>query len=182
MSFQCFPRGPPHCGNKQSHIHINKATAHVKESPILFLLSDCSLDVSVHPEDPATGHLDFSILLVFLSSSKCWDDSHVPKLLLRASNATPKLKLIKIKLHCCQSHWNYFFLSNYMSTLTWRTNGRSLGNLLSNWWVSFPAHSKVCLTFPMTFHFHLFFYYTVYLSVSISRMPLSAVQHPEVGR
>jgi hypothetical protein len=34
--------------------------------------------VSMHPEGPATGHLDTGFLGFHLSSSKCWDGSQVP--------------------------------------------------------------------------------------------------------
>jgi hypothetical protein len=41
-------------------------------------LPDCWLVVSMHPEGPATGHLDTGFLGFPLSSSKCWDVSQIP--------------------------------------------------------------------------------------------------------
>jgi hypothetical protein len=45
---------------------------------IFFHLPDCWLVVSMHPEGPATGHLNTGFLGFPLSVSKCWDASQVP--------------------------------------------------------------------------------------------------------
>jgi hypothetical protein len=55
---------------------VNKATAHyVRQSSIFFRLPDCCLDVSMHPEVSAIGHLDKGFLSFPLSLSICWDCS-----------------------------------------------------------------------------------------------------------
>jgi hypothetical protein len=39
--------------------HSDKVTANVADVPIIFCLLDCWLEVSMHPEGPATGHMGF---------------------------------------------------------------------------------------------------------------------------
>jgi hypothetical protein len=67
-------------------------------------LPDCWLEVSMHPEGPATGHLDTGFLGFPLSLSKCWDGSQVPSCYCGLLMQPSRLKLIEIKLICCQNH------------------------------------------------------------------------------
>jgi hypothetical protein len=145
----------------------------------------------MHPEGPATGHLDTGFLGFPLSLSKCWDGSQVPSCYCVPLMQPSRIKCIKIKLPCWQSHYNYIFkvilnlkskfrgplsqataskhsnaftFTHFHFTLIRRTSGRSLRTFLQNYALS-PPHNKVSLTSPRTFHFYLLFYF---LSISIS--------------
>jgi hypothetical protein len=81
----------------------------VSVSHIYFCSPDCWLEVSMHPEGPATGHLDTGFLGFPLSLSKCWDGTQVPSCYCVLLMQPSRLKFIKIKLPCWQSHYNYIF-------------------------------------------------------------------------
>jgi hypothetical protein len=98
-----------------------------------------------------------------------------------------RLKLIKIKPHCCESHENYFSTlysstliqkfeiprllsqataSNHLFICPYQKDERAKpGNLLTNR-CSFSPGNTVPITSPMNFHIHLLFCYTFYLSFS----------------
>jgi hypothetical protein len=67
-----------------------------------FLITFRRASTSMHPEGPATGHLDIGFLGFPVSLSKCWDGSQIPscycKLLMQPSLS----KLIKIT-PCCRT-------------------------------------------------------------------------------
>jgi hypothetical protein len=79
---------------------------------VIFRLPDCWPVVSMHPEGPATGHLDTGFLGFPLSSSKCWDGSHVPSCYCMLLMQPCVCKFIKIIpcYGCCQITWFYKLL------------------------------------------------------------------------
>jgi hypothetical protein len=83
--------------------------ADVKESPIYFCVPDCWLEVNIHPEGPAAGHLDagFPGFLLFLS--KCSDGYQVPSWFCELLMQPYGLKFVRIQAHRCQNHHLYFF-------------------------------------------------------------------------
>jgi hypothetical protein len=58
----------------------------------------------IHSWEMDTGFLGFP-----LSLSKCWDGSQVPSCYCVPLTQPSRLKFIKIKLLCWQSHYNYIF-------------------------------------------------------------------------
>ena len=66
-----------------------------------FCLPDCWLEVSIHPEGPATSHLDRDFLGFPLPSGKCCGGSKNPKSELHASRASPsRFKFMNIEPPC----------------------------------------------------------------------------------
>jgi hypothetical protein len=67
---------------------------------MFFYLPDCSLDVSAHPEGPATSHIDTGLLGFPQFSNKCSDSSKVHVATVCLSCSPPGFKFIKIELLC----------------------------------------------------------------------------------
>jgi hypothetical protein len=80
---------------KQHHMYQGT----VRKYPMNFCFPDCCLEVSVHPEAPATGHLNKGFLdfPVFRQLLRRFPSCYC--VLLTQSS---RLKLVKIKLHSCQ--------------------------------------------------------------------------------
>jgi hypothetical protein len=76
---------------------------------IYFCLPDCWLVVSMHPEGPATGHLDTGFLGFPLSSTKSWNGSQFQVATACFSCSPPNFKLIKIAPCCGCRRFNCFF-------------------------------------------------------------------------
>jgi hypothetical protein len=68
---------------------------------ISFRLPDCWLVASMHPEGPATGHLDTGFLGFPLSLNKCWDGSQIPSCYCMLLMQPSLNKFIKIT-PCCR--------------------------------------------------------------------------------
>jgi hypothetical protein len=86
---------------------------HVRVPPIFLCFLDCSLDVSVHPKDPATGHLSTQVFLASLYLQRNAEIiPQVPSCYYVFLIQTFLFKLIKIRSLCCQSHSHVNILTN----------------------------------------------------------------------
>jgi hypothetical protein len=86
---------------------------------VTLTLTHCWLVVSMHPEGPATGHLDTGFLGFPLSLSKCWDGSQIPsryyKLLMQPSLS----KFIKITPCCRATKLVNFHIISTLNNESW---------------------------------------------------------------
>jgi hypothetical protein len=87
--------------------------------PIFLCLPDCWLDVSMHPEDPATGHLNRLLGVLRLQGSAL----KVPRFLLHVFYAAlPAYTVfIRIRLFCCKKTTRIIFL-NYAVRYSYRNS------------------------------------------------------------
>jgi hypothetical protein len=152
----------------------------------------------MHPEGPATGHLDTGFLGFPLSLSKCWDASQIPScycmLLMQPSlskfikiapcSRATKLVNFQIISTLSNESWNKILPSlsqaftthhpNVFTPILSLSEGRAgIAWVPSNKILFFPLRYKAPLAFPQIFSLYFYSYTVLSDSLSLSLSPAS---------